>query len=158
MSWRNSEQFLSWQSISIFFHHKVPRNWAHLKTFCILTLQCWCCCNSYGFSFQCILLISLKKSRHLLTLTRKSVKSEGKRMLVVNGNKRSMYKRSICLFDKDLSTQHTLWIKQTVERNSQTANLHLAAICFAIFFLLFTALLFMPRRFSTSSLLFSRNV
>lgn len=56
---------------------------------------------------------------------------------------------SICLFDKDLSIQHTLWINKSwgrhapaSEKNSWTANLHLCSCYFA-----FAISFFMPRRF-----------
>lgn len=60
-----------------------------------------------------------------------------------NGNKRYVWWTnvlcSICLFDKDLSTQHTLKDKQSHgtadsrERNSWTTNLHLSAILLCYF-------------------------
>lgn len=62
---------------------------------------------------------------------------------------------SICLFDKDLSTQHTLWINKSwsrhapaSEKNSWTANLHLCScyFAFAISFFIYLCLVAFSRK------------
>lgn len=136
------------QQFSIFIQREeksFSRNTQATSSFSSSAIQC---CNAFllcvSFQFS-IPLISLRlqqrqqqRTESTFTLTRIKRSEKNAR---VNGN-RKRYMRanvlcSICLFDKDLNTQHTLWINKANTQQREILikqNLHLSAISFCHFF------------------------